>query len=120
MSFLKKLASLFSSSQSSEQFKQPVYLRCKVCGEPLKAEVDLRNELSPEWENAGGSDQPDYYTCRKTVIGSHRCYNPVEVEMTFDRQRKLQSQQVIGGSVITEEEYEQAVCEWEENDSATQ
>ncbi len=121
MGFLDSLRRLFSGGSGSGGSRvHTVYVRCKRCGEPLALRVDMANDLSPEWRNAspGGSDYPDYYSARKTVIGSRRCYAPIEVEMTFSKQKQLESQDVQGGVVLTEEEYRQAVSEWEARGSA--
>ncbi|MHB0878785.1 MAG: hypothetical protein ACYC5O_22325 [Anaerolineae bacterium] len=115
MGFLKRLASLFGGgggSAPSDDHSLYVYVRCKQCGEPVAIRVDRRNDLSPEWEG-GGSDTPDYYISRKVFVGRDCCYSPVEVELRFDNQRRLQSQQVTGGDLLTEEEYRQAKEAWE-------
>ena len=114
MGFFKRLASLFSGggAASTDDHSVYVYVRCKYCGEPVVIRVDRRNDLSPEWEG-GASDSPEYYTSRKVYVGRERCYRPIEVEMRFDRQRRLESQQVTGGDVLTEEEYQRAREEWE-------
>ncbi|NPV08755.1 MAG: hypothetical protein HPY83_12450 [Anaerolineae bacterium] len=121
MGFLDKLKALFSGGpRSSESQTHTVYLRCNTCGEPLALRVDLRNDLSPEWHStsAGGSDYPDYYSSHKTVIGSRRCYVPIEVDLTFDKQKRPESQQAQGGTIISEEEYRQTLAEWEARESA--
>jgi len=112
--FLKRLAALFSGGGSggSDDYTTYVYVRCKYCGEPVAIRVDRRNDLSPEWEG-GGSDQPDYYTSRKVFVGRGSCYRPIEVEMRFDRQRRLESQTATGGDILTEAEYLLARDEWE-------
>lgn len=123
MGFLDKLKAMFSGGPGSgESQTHTVYLRCNTCGEPLSVRVDLRNDLSPEWHNtsASGSDYPDYYSSRKTVIGSRRCYVPIEVELTFNKQKRLESQQAHGGTIISEEEYQEAVADWEAKTSAEQ
>jgi|YNPNPStandDraft_1061719.scaffolds.fasta_scaffold78070_2 hypothetical protein len=116
MGFWKRLASLFSGGgQAREQDVDYVYLRCQACGEPLLLRVDLRNDLSPEWEDTseGGSDEPDRYYTRKVVIGRGRCFRPVEVELTYDRARRRQEARVKGGTLLSAEEYAQALSEWE-------
>ena len=118
MGFFKKLAALFSGGGgggSGDENAHRVYCRCNACGEPLAVRVDLRNDLSPEWESssASGSDQPDYYTCRKVVVGRGRCVRPVEIVMRFGRGRRLESERAIGGTIMEREEYEQAVRAWE-------
>lgn len=118
MGFFKRLASLFGGGggrgggQSADEYSTYVYVRCKACGEPVAIRVDRRNDLSPEWEGGGG-DSPDYYTSRKVYVGRDRCYRQIEVEMRFDRQRRLESTTVTGGDVLTEEEYHRAREEWE-------
>jgi hypothetical protein len=44
------------------------------------------------------------YFCRKTLIGSERCFQPIEVELTFDAQRNLIDKQIQGGQFISEDE----------------
>jgi hypothetical protein len=121
--FLDALKALFQGgSGSAESHAYTVYLRCNTCGEPLSVRVDLRNDPSPEWRStsASGSDYPDYYSVRKTVIGNRRCYAPIEVELTFDKRKRLESQQARGGTILSEEEYQAIVAEWEAKASAQQ
>ncbi|GAB4506366.1 MAG: hypothetical protein Kow00123_05040 [Anaerolineales bacterium] len=80
-----------------------VYVRCEKCGEPLKARVDLRNELSAEF---GERREDTVYTTRKVIIGSGRCHAPVEVRLTFDWRRNLLRREISGGAFLTEAEYQ--------------
>jgi len=82
--------------------------------------VDLRNDLSPEWSDtsAYGPDSPDAYVYHKTIIGRERCYKPIDVELRFDRRKQVVSQQATGGDILTEEEYRQALAEWQEKKNA--
>lgn len=75
-----------------------VYVRCAKCGEPLRTRVDLHNDLSPTEEEAG------YFT-RKTIIGGKRCFNPVEVEITFDENRRPIDRTIQGGTFIAPDDY---------------
>jgi hypothetical protein len=79
-----------------------IYVRCDKCGEPLKARVDLRNEPTAEF---GERPEDTTYFVRKVIIGSGHCYNQIEVDLTFDAQRKLLRKSISGGSFLTEEEY---------------
>jgi hypothetical protein len=124
--FLKKLASLFSGgpgggSAGDDGRTRWVYVRCNACSEPLAIRVDLQNDLSPEWNNssAAGSDQPDYYSVHKTVIGRERCYRSVEIELVFNRNHQVESERAVGGTLLTAEEYEQAKAEWEAKKSGS-
>jgi hypothetical protein len=106
MSFLKKLAAIFSggAGPSADSYSLYYYVRCHFCREIVKGRVDLRNELSSEY---GDGESTEGYVHRKVLIGRGRCFRPLEVTMTFDARRKLVSQEVTGGEFATEEEYEQ-------------
>jgi uncharacterized C2H2 Zn-finger protein len=100
MSFLKNLKAII---------KPPVYdrnywffVKCDHCGEIIRARIDMHNHLSLQYGE--GKDGNTYY-CRKVVIGSKRCYRPIEVEFTFDANRRLQNRQIKGGVFVTEDEY---------------
>ena len=100
MSFFKKLGALFAPQ--ADQRNLWIYVRCQHCHEMLKSRVDLHNDLSLQYE-AGGKTTT--YYCRKVLVGSQRCYRPIEVELYFDRSRKLQKQEINGGTFVTEAEY---------------
>lgn len=79
-----------------------IYARCRRCGEPLCARVDLRNEPSQ-------ADDGETWVVRKGLIGSgaERCFETVEVVLHFDQQKlKVIDSHVTGGELITEEEYQ--------------
>lgn len=102
MDFLKKIGSLFSSSGGPEPLVYWTYVKCSRCGEKIRSRVDLRNDVSIEYD-----DGPTTYFTRKTLIGDRGCYQPVEVELTFDSRRQLINQEIKGGVFIDEEEFEQ-------------
>ena len=102
MNFFKKISKFLSASRD----KSPtywLYVQCNHCHEKIKTRVNLYNDLSIRY---GEKNEADTYFCRKVIIGNERCYRPIEVEMTFDRNRKLKDQQITGGQFISEEEYE--------------
>ncbi len=105
MSFLKKLSALFSGPASAgDAYSHYYYVRCRRCREIIKARIDLRNDLSSEYgEGADGVS----YRYRKVLIGRGRCFEQIEVTMTFDARRKILSKEVTGGEFVTEEEYNQ-------------
>jgi hypothetical protein len=39
------------------------------------------------------------------IIGSNRCYKPIEVKLTYDGKRQLIDREIDGGSFITQDEY---------------
>ena len=97
MSFFKKLASLFAvpvGGVSSYDYWMDV--QCNRCGEVIHARVDLRNDLSPEFE---GGDIPSSYYCRKVLIGEKQCFQQIEVTLKFDAKRKLIDQTITGGKI---------------------
>lgn len=101
MSFLKKLSSFFSQP-SGDKRSFWLYVQCEKCGEILKGRVDLYNDLSIQYGESGGGNT---YYCRKVFVGSNRCYRPIEVELTFDKNRKLVNEEITGGEFVTEDEY---------------
>lgn len=79
-----------------------IYARCRRCGEPLKARVNLANDLSQTEDGEG-------WIVRKGLSGSGgaRCFQTVEVTLRFDaRKQKVVESEAVGGTLITEEEYE--------------
>lgn len=104
MSFLKKIASfLFEGGEGEEEGNVHwEYVRCSRCGEKIPIRVDLRNELTPQYEGGEGA-----YYVRKGVLGSGRtrCFQMMELELFFDPQRRLVSRYISGGEFITKEEF---------------
>jgi hypothetical protein len=103
LSLLKRLTNFLSSGGRQEAPAYWIYARCSKCGEVLRSRVDLRNDLSIEYEY--GSDYT-YFT-RKMLIGENRCYQPIEVELRFDQRRNLVDRQIKGGEFAEEEDYDQ-------------
>jgi hypothetical protein len=78
-----------------------IYVQCRRCGEPLKGRIDMRNEPSM-------AEDSDNWVVRKGLMGSgeNLCFQTVEVILTFDPQkRNIVDSEVIGGRLITAEEY---------------
>ena len=102
MGFFKKLASLVSATPTDME-TLGLYVRCDQCGEAIRTHIHLRHDLSPLYGEGG---QGGAYLVRKTLTGSKRCFQPIEVELTFDADRKVIAREIRGGQFITEEEYE--------------
>ena len=102
MGFFKKLASLVSATPTDME-TLGLYVRCDKCGEVLGTRIHLGNDLSPLYGEGGPGIT---YFVRKTLMGSKRCFQPIEVELTFDADRKVIARDIMGGQFITEEEYE--------------
>lgn len=100
MGFLKRITSFFQTRTPQREFY--FYVRCDRCGEILRGRADLLNDLSVEYDDKGA---PASYFTRKVLVGAKGCYRPVEVELTFDRNRQLVGQEAKGGQFIEEKDY---------------
>lgn len=93
MGFLKKL---FSGTPSKPEKRYYTFnVKCNRCGEIIEGRVDLDNDLSL-------NDEGDGYLVRKGLIGSgdNRCFQQIEVELTFDSARQLQEKTITGGTFV--------------------
>ncbi len=82
-----------------------IHARCQRCGEPLKARINLMNDLSEAEDGEG-------WIVRKGLVGSgaSRCFQTVEVTLRFDdRKQNVLESEVVGGKLLTVEEYEALV-----------
>ena len=99
MNFFKNIQSLFSAPPSADKRSLWLFVQCDKCGEVLRGRVDLYNDLSNQYEGASA------YFCRKVLIGGQRCYQPIEIELSFDKNKKLIDQKIKGGKFVDEEAY---------------
>jgi len=99
MGFFKKLGGFFSSHPSNEEVSYYINVKCNRCGEVIRARVNLYNDLSLEYD-AGGN--PSGYLCHKVIVGGGRCYQPIDISLTFDPKRKLVDKQITGGQFVEE------------------
>ena len=97
MSFFKRLAEIFSGNQAPgfDDRSYWLWVRCNRCGETLSTRVDLLNDLSRDYDTG-------HYTVRKLIVGGgeNRCFQRIEVELTFDKNRRLIDQSISGGQII--------------------
>jgi len=93
---LKKLATLFAVSSPGGHW-YPLAVQCNRCGEVIQAQVNLSNDLSIEF---GQDEKVSGYFCRKVLIGKQRCFQQIEVTLTFDAQHKLVERKVEGGKFV--------------------
>jgi hypothetical protein len=87
MSFLKNL---FGGSDKPEKRYYTFRVKCKRCGEIIEGRVDLDNDLSLNDEGNG-------YLVRKGLVGGNRCFQQIDVELTFDSARQIQEKSITGG-----------------------
>jgi len=91
MGFLKKL---FGGEAAKPEKRYYVFqVKCNRCGEIIEGRIDLDNDLSL-------NDEGDGYIVRKGLIGANRCFQQIEVEMTFTPSRELVEKQVRGGTIV--------------------
>ncbi len=91
MSFLKNL---FGGTPAKPEKRFYVFqVKCNRCGEIIEGRVDLDNDLSL-------SDEGDNYIVHKGLVGANRCFQQIEVEMTFNSARELLEKSVRGGTFI--------------------
>ena len=100
MGIFKKVSDLFSPIFEDDKHAYWVYVQCNRCGEKLRARVDMRNELSIEYGDKGTT-----YHSRKVLIGEQRCFQQIELKLTFSSKRKLIDKEITGGEFISKEAY---------------
>jgi hypothetical protein len=91
MGFLKNLLGGTPAKPEKRFFVFEV--KCDRCGEVIEGRVDLDNDLSL-------SDEGDNYIVRKGLVGANRCFQQIEVEMTFNSARELLEKSVRGGTFV--------------------
>jgi hypothetical protein len=94
MSLLEKLTRFFASKSATPV--DWIEVRCHRCGEIIRTRVNLYNDLSLEYDESGRA----IYFCRKVLIGEGRCFQRIQVELTYDANRRLLSREVSGGEFI--------------------
>jgi hypothetical protein len=97
MNILQRIQKFFTPPSIPADPSYWVQVRCRRCGETIRARVDLRNDLS----QVEGEGDLTFY-CRKVLVGEQRCFNRIEVELVFDAQRKLVNWEVTGGELVRE------------------
>ncbi len=99
MSFLKKLRASFGSATPARDSRElyPITVRCPRCGEVLSVVINLSNDLSQDYER-------DVFFVRKLISGSGaaRCFQQIEVQLTFDAHKRLLDREITGGSFVDE------------------
>ena len=103
MGFLKLLSTLFTpAAQRPSRYVMPLRAQCLRCGEIVTGEINLANDLSAEFgEDRSGATT---YVCRKVLIGTQRCFQQIEITLTFNQARKIIDQHVTGGKLLADDE----------------
>ena len=83
-----------------------LYVRCRRCGEAIRARVDRNQDLAPDLESG---DPPDSYLAHKEIMGRNpTCFQRIGVDLTFDASKRESGREIRGGEFITREDYEAA------------
>ncbi|MCC7128773.1 MAG: hypothetical protein B6D39_01640 [Anaerolineae bacterium UTCFX2] len=102
MNLFKKISDWFSSASRPEDPGYWISVKCNRCREKIRARIDLRNDLSIEYGGAQDA-RPTFFT-RKLLVGeSGRCFQRIEVELTFDADKHLLSREIQGGTFDDEQ-----------------
>jgi hypothetical protein len=99
MGFLSKIVSLLRNSGDEERGIYRTTVRCSRCGEEIPVRINLNRELTPQY----GEEEVAYYV-NKGVVGSgeNRCFQTIDVHLTFDAQKRVISRQISGGAFVSE------------------
>ncbi len=97
MSILNRIRSAFAKTGSDPNVLW-LYVRCARCGAPLAVRVDLRNELSADYERGG-------YVLYKEMM-DNKCFTLMRAVVQFDQAHNMIGQTVDKGEVITRAEYQ--------------
>ncbi|GIV78688.1 hypothetical protein FKZ61_007505 [Litorilinea aerophila] len=105
MNLFQRLARLLGGGAGGGQDRRTltIYVLSHRCNEPIAGNVDLLNELSQAEEGSGYA----YYT-RKVLhtSGERRCFDQVEVEIWFDKNKQPIHHEVKGGRWLEEPAYQ--------------
>lgn len=96
MDFIKKLFSGGGGSRSDDRGVY-FYIQPKMCQEILRVRVDPMNDLSK-------TDDGDGYYVRKLASG-HRCPFQAELEVFFNKDRRVVNTEVTNGKMVTEADW---------------
>ena len=71
-------------------------VRCNRCGELIEGKINVYNDPSAEYGAVGKAT----YHCRKVLVGSGKCYQPIEVSFELDEDRRVRERSVSGGEFV--------------------
>jgi hypothetical protein len=99
MGFLKRLfggsaPSTASAGAAGDPAGLYYFIQPDNCDEVIRVRINRENDLTLNDDESG-------YWVHKTVRGS-KCFNPVEVDLHFDRSKRLIDAQIKGGKLVDE------------------
>ncbi|MCG3140464.1 MAG: hypothetical protein HDKAJFGB_01530 [Anaerolineae bacterium] len=110
MSFFAKLfsggkASLPQASNPSDPHAWYLYVQCGKCGAPVAIRIDLRNDLSVDYETNGRY-------LRKEIMDSV-CFQLMYAQVHFDSGGQVTSQTIERGKILDRAEYDAIKAAWD-------
>jgi|GEM_PF-277165 len=95
--FWSSIRSLLFEGHRKDKDVYTTTVCCSRCGEEIPVRIDLSRELTPSY----GEEEGSYYV-RKGVVGSGetRCFQTIELHLTFDAQRRILSREISGGAFV--------------------
>ena len=103
--FFKNLGRIFAGNPSATGTDKDglyFYLRCDRCGEVIQVRLNRNNDLSMEYGENG--ERSDMLQAHKVVVGQ-KCYNRIDADFIFDRNRNLVQKNATGGKFVDALEY---------------
>jgi len=97
VAWLKNVGSSLAGSAPGSAAPFVLRVQCNRCGEILEVRMNIYNDVSAEFDEYGN---PSGYSCRKILQGSGRCFQPIEVRLTFDARRRLLNTEILGGRLL--------------------
>ena len=91
MGFLETVKSFFSSSPPADSF-YIFHARCRRCGEVIESRIHLQYDLSLQEDGS--------YIVHKSLMGNQRCFERLEVTLTFDNNRQLIDRTIGRGEFV--------------------
>ncbi len=112
MGLLDTIKSLFQPGSRASQRYLTVYLLNFRCNEPISAQIDLYNDLSPDETGRQGAS----FYVRKilSTSGTQRCYDTNEVQIWLDSRRRVVEYEVTGGKWLDAEAFQEETARFRE------
>lgn len=99
MGLFKKLTGIFNPREKPSDRYYEFTVRCHRCSEQITGRADLYNELSADYGEDGSGE--NFYV-RKVLMGNGLCFQRIEVELYFDKNRRLVNKEIQGGLFFAE------------------
>ncbi len=100
-SIAASLRGLFGGESGAERDGRALwlYVRPHRCDDVLRIRIDMMNDLSQRDDGEG------YHVRKLASSANYRC-NQVELELVFDRRRRIEGREARGGVFVEREDWE--------------